>query len=139
EFVAFTPQTYYDEKVLIINEKEYTYYTPESGEIKLILEGLVLLKIISRLVFDNHITKKYNYRFELFDNTELMTTFQEEAHKSAKAIFADYQNKTPSTGDVNILKFAEGLHHIVIKDCDQNRELIFKFYINKSAVELEEE
>lgn len=139
EFVAFTPQIYNDEKVLIINEKEYTYFTPESGEIKLILEGPVLLKIISRLVFGNHITKKYNYRFELFDNAELITNFQEEAHKSAKAIFADYQNKTPSTGDVNIIKLSKNLHHIIIKDSDQNRELIFKFYINKSAVELKEE
>ena len=139
EFVAFSPQIYQDDTVLIINEKEYTYYTPKSGEIKLILEGPVLLKIISRLVFDNHITKKYNYRFGLFDNAKLITSFQEEAHKSPKAIFADCQKKTPSTGDVNIMKFSEGLHNIIIKDSSQNRELIFKFYINKSAVELEEE
>ncbi|MCK4339490.1 MAG: hypothetical protein KAW87_05845, partial [Candidatus Cloacimonetes bacterium] len=121
EFVAFSPQFYQDDKVLIIDEKEYTYYTPKSGEIKLILEGPVLLKIISRLVFGNHITKKYNYRFELYDNAELITTFQEEANKSAKAIFADYQNRTPSKGDVNIIKFSEGLHNIIIKDSDQNR------------------
>lgn len=139
EFVAFTPQIYNDEKVLLINDKEYTYYIPKSREIKLLLEGPVLLKIISRLVFDNLIVKKYNYRFELYDNEELLTTFQEEAHKSAKAIFANYQNKIPSTGDVNIIELSDGLHHIVIKDCDRNRELIFRLYINKSAVKLEEE
>jgi len=139
EFVAFTPQIYNDEKVLLINDKEYTYYIPKSREIKLLLEGPVLLKIISRLVFDNLIAKKYNYRFELYDNEELLTTFQEEAHKSAKAIFANYQNKIPSTGDVNIIELSDGLHHIVIKDCDRNRELIFRLYINKSAVKLEEE
>jgi len=106
EFVAFTPQIYNDEKVLLINDKEYTYYIPKSREIKLLLEGPVLLKIISRLVFDNLIVKKYNYRFELYDNEELLTTFQEEAHKSAKAIFANYQNKIPSTGDVNIIELS---------------------------------
>lgn len=138
-YIAISPQNNYDVRVLLINEKEYTYYTPESGEIKLILEGPVLLKIISRLVFDNLIVKKYNYRFELFDNGELLTIFQEEAHKSAKAIFADYKDKMPSTGDVNIVKLSKGIHHITIKDCDANRELIFRLYINKSAVGVIEE
>ncbi|MEA3475026.1 MAG: hypothetical protein U9R23_01055 [Candidatus Cloacimonadota bacterium] len=134
EYIAISPQNSYDVRVLLINEKEYTYYIPKSSEIRLLLEGPVLLKIISRLVFDNPIVKKYNYRFELYDNGKLLTIFQEEAHKSAKAVFADYKDKIPSSGDVNIIKFSKGMHHIIIKDCDANRELIFRFYINKSAV-----
>ncbi len=123
---------------MLINDKEYTYYIPKSREIRLLLEGPVLLKIISRLVFDNLIVKKYNYRFELYDNEELLTIFQEEAHKSAKAVFVDYKDKMPSSGDVNIIKFSKGIHHITIKDCDANRELIFRLYINKSAIKLKE-
>ncbi len=139
EYIAISPQNSYDVRVLLINDKEYTYYIPKSREIRLLLEGPVLLKIISRLVFDNPIVKKYNYRFELYDNEELLTIFQEEAHKSAKAVFADYKDKIPSTGDVNIVKLSKGIHHITIKDCDANRELIFRFYINKSAVGVIEE
>ena len=138
EYIAISPQNSYDVRVLLINDKEYTYYIPKSREIRLLLEGPVLLKIISRLVFDNLIVKKYNYRFELYDNEELLTIFQEEAHKSAKAVFVDYKDKMPSSGDVNIIKFSKGIHHITIKDCDANRELIFRLYINKSAIKLKE-
>ncbi len=134
EFVAFTPQLYSDEKILIINDKEYTYYIPQSKSIELTLEGPILLKIISRLVFDNLVIKKYNYRFDLYDNGKLLTSFQEKAYKSIKAVFADDKDKIPSTGDVNVIKFSNGLHQIVVKNCDQNRDLIFRFYINKTAV-----
>jgi hypothetical protein len=134
-YIPFSPQAYENEKILVINDKEYTYYySPNSQNIELTLEGPIILKIISRLVFSDPLATKYNYRFNVYDNEKLLTNFQEQAYKSAKAVFAEDKEKIPSSGDVNIIKLPAGIHHLKIGDSGQNRELIFRFYINKSAV-----
>ena len=138
EYIYFSPASYDKEKVMEIDEKSYTYYSADSQNIKLTLEGPIYLKIISRLIFENGLTKSYNYRFDVFDNEKLVSTFEEVAHKSLKAILPEELKKTPSTGDVNILKLPEGIHHLEIKDIDLNRELIFRFYISKSSVRISE-
>ena len=138
EYIYFSPASYDKEKVVEIDEKSYTYYSADSQNIKLTLEGPIYLKIISRLLFENGLTNRYNYRFDVFDNEKLVSTFEEVAHKSLKAILPEELKKTPSTGDVNILKLPEGIHHLEIKDVDLNRELIFRFYISKSSVRISE-
>ncbi len=138
EYIYFSPASYDIEKVMEIDEKSYTYYSAGSQNIKLTLEGPIILKIVSRLIFENGITKSYNYRFDVYDNGKLMSLFEEVAHKSLKATFPEEQKKTPSTGDVNILKLPAGIHHLEIKDVDLNRELIFRFYISKSSVRISE-
>ena len=136
EYIYFSPASYEEEKVIEIDEKSYTYYSAVSQNIRLTLEGPIYLKIVSRLIFENGLTKRYNYRFDVFDNGKLFSTFEEVAHKSLKAIFPEEQKKTPSTGDVNVLKLPAGIHHLEIKDIDLNRELIFRFYISKSSVRI---
>lgn len=137
DYIRFTPNFYNSLRTLTIDKKEYTYYTSSSGSIKLTLQGPIYLKVISRLLFDNNIVNKRNYRFQLFDNRKLINEFTERAYKSQKAWMKEDLNVIPSTGDVNIIKLSPGIHHIEIKDNDINRDLIFRFYINKSAVGIE--
>jgi hypothetical protein len=138
-YVSFLPQKHGIEKSIIVDDREYTYYFPSNEKIELTLEGPVLLKIISRLVFPNSIEERYGYRYNLYDNGKLLCTFTEDAYKSRKAIFKDEKEKVISTGDVNIIKLSDGIHHLVVEDCDQNRDLVFRFYINKSSIEIESE
>ena len=139
DYIRFTPIFYGDEKILVLDEKEYTYYTPKANKIHLTLEGPIVLKIISRMLFNTNFINNSGYRFKVFDNRVLFAEFSEKAYKSKKNWLKNESDITPSTGDVNIIKLPEGIHHITIEDNDNNRELIFRFYINKSSVEIEKQ
>lgn len=136
-YVSFTPQKYAKERIILIDDREYIYYSPTNEKIELTLDGPILLKIISRLVFPNSIEERYGYRYKLYDNEKLLCTVTEKAYKSTKASLLDDRGKAISTGDINIIKLSEGIHHIMVEDCDKNRDLIFKFYINKDSIDTE--
>ena len=135
EYIKFSPHSYEDEVILIINKKAYTYYSSKSSDIQLNLEGPIVLKIISRGILEKE-DKKISYNFKIYDDDELLEEFFEKASKSKKATFQ--HNKFPSTGDVNIIKLSEGFHQIRIKS-ELNENLIFNFYISKSSVEIRQE
>ncbi len=134
EYIAYSPDVYSDEKVLVLNDKEYTYYEPNSNKISLDLEGPIYLKIISRVIFDMPTTKKIDYQFDVYDNSSLLASFSEVGYKSSKSILTNNIEHIPSTGDVNILHFDKGAHHIEIRKTSNNHEVMFRFYINKTAV-----
>jgi hypothetical protein len=135
EYVRFTPDKYKSEKVLLVDGKSYTYYSTRSS-IQMTLEGPVVLKILSRLVFDSNFINKKKYEYHVIDNGKVISSFSEEAYKSSKSIIENEENLIPSTGDVNIVKFDKGIHKIEIKDGAVNRDIIFRFYISKSSIEL---
>ncbi len=139
DYIRFTPNFYDKEKILVINDKEYTYYVSKAGKIKLTLQGPIVLKVISRMIFDSNLVNKKHYRYQVFDNREFLSEYTEIAYKSQKAWLKYDQEKIPSTGDVNIIKLDEGIHNLELKDNDKNRDLIFRFYINKSSVGIEEQ
>ncbi|MCF7859415.1 MAG: hypothetical protein K9N07_08885 [Candidatus Cloacimonetes bacterium] len=139
DYIRFTPNFYGKEKILSVNQKEYTYYAPKSNKIQLTLEGPIILKIISRMIFNANYVNNSGYRYQIFDNRELFAEFSEKAYKSTSSWLKNEPDNTPSTGDVNIIKLAAGLHHITIEDNDDNRDLIFRFYINKNAVEIDKQ
>lgn len=139
DYIRFTPNFYGDVKTLLINEKEYTYYVPKSDKIQLTLEGPIVLKIISRMIFDTNYINNSGYLFRVLDNREMFGEFTEKAYKSKNSWILNEQHLVPSTGDVNILKFSKGIHHITIENTDNNKDLIFRFYINKDSVEIEKQ
>ena len=134
EYIAYSPDIYGDEKVLVLNDKEYTYYEPSNNKIGLDLEGPIYLKIISRVIFDTPATKKMDYQYDVYDNNELLSSFSEIGYKSSKSVLPKNIEHIPSTGDVNILHFDKGAHHIEIRKTSNNHEVMFRFYINKTAV-----
>lgn len=136
DYIRFTPNFYGDEKTLVLDDKEYTYYVPKSDKIQLTLEGPIVLKIISRMLFDTNYINNSGYRFRVFDNRDLFAEFVEKAYKSKRNWIKNEPDIIPSTGDVNIIKLPEGIHHISIENKDKNKELIFRFYINKASVEI---
>ncbi|MBT3169678.1 MAG: hypothetical protein HN952_04840 [Candidatus Cloacimonetes bacterium] len=138
DFIRFTPNFYGTEKTLFLNEKEFTYYSPKADKIKLTLQGPIVLKIVSRMLFEDNFINKDGYKFNIYDNRELFSEITEIAYKSNKAWIAENQ-KIPSTGDVNIIKLPKGIHHIEVENRAQNRDLMFRFYINKSSVEIEKQ
>lgn len=136
DYIRFSPNFYGEEKILVLNEKEYTYYTPKSNKIQLTLEGPIVLKIISRMIFDTNYINNSGYRYRVSDNREFFAEFTEKAYKSKKNWIKNEPDVIPSTGDVNIIKLSDGIHHISIEDRDDNKDLIFRFYINKASVEI---
>ena len=137
DYIRFTPNFYGDVKTLVLDEKEYTYYTPKSDKIQLTLEGPIVLKIISRMLFDTNYINNSGYLFRVFDNRDIFTEFTEDAYKSKSCWVKNEPDIIPSTGDVNIIKLPAGIHHLSIENKDKNKELIFRFYINKASVEIE--
>jgi len=136
DYIRYTPIFYGDVKTFVLNEKEYTYYAPKSGKIQLTLEGPIVLKIISRMLFDTNYINNSGYRFRVFDNRDYFTEFIEEAYKSKGSWIKNEPDLIPSTGDVNIIKLPAGIHHISIENKDKNKDLIFRFFINKASVEI---
>jgi len=134
DYVRFSPQYYENEVILNISDKSYTYFQVDSTSIAFDLEGPVLVKIVSRLIYNDNFQNHKGYHYNVFDNGELMSSFEEKASRSEKAFFPDHPDKTPSTGDVNIIQLGEGHHHVVVRDGILNRDLIFRFYINKSSI-----
>ncbi|HPR18665.1 MAG TPA: hypothetical protein PLD62_10520, partial [Candidatus Cloacimonadota bacterium] len=123
DYVRFTPDVYGTEEVLLIDDTAYTYYTMGEEGIQLTLEGPVVLKILSRYIFDSNIVNTNNYRFRVLDNDKLVNKFTESAFKSEKSILKNDETKIPSTGDVNIIKLDKGMHRIKIMNGSVNRDL----------------
>lgn len=136
DYIRYTPIFYGDVKTLVLNEKEYTYYAPKAGKIQLTLEGPIVLKIISRMLFDTNYINNSGYRFRVFDNRDYFAEFTERAYKSKGSWVKNKPDMTPSTGDVNIIKLPAGIHHISIENKDKSKDLIFRFFINKASVEI---
>ena len=139
DYIRFTPNFYGDVKTLVLDEKEYTYYTTKSDKIQLTLEGPIVLKIISRMIFDTNYINNSGYKFSVLDNREPFAELTEQAYKSEKSWIKNEPDVIPSTGDVNIIKLPSGIHHICIEDKDKSKDLIFRFYINKASVEIEKQ
>jgi len=139
DYIRFTPNFYGDVKTLVVNDKEYTYYVPKSEKIQLTLEGPIVLKIISRMIFDTNYINNSGYVFRVLDNRSIFGEFTEKAYKSKSSWLKNESDVIPSTGDVNILKFDRGIHHIIIENTDENKDLIFRFYINKESVEIKKQ
>lgn len=135
DYIAYSPDAYDTEKVLKLNTKEYTYYN--GANISLTLEGPIYLKVVSRLLFENTFTPSMHYAYSIYDNETLLNTYTEKAHKSENTCLVGDATVIPSTGDVNIIRLDAGTHRLRIEDGAINRNVIFKFYISKSAVEIE--
>jgi hypothetical protein len=138
EYIRFSPQDYAKEVIINVSDRDYVYYQGYESGIAFELEGPVLLKIISRVIFHDNFQNNKGYRFTLYDNGEESAVFDETAYRSGKAFFPDMIDKTPSSGDINIIKIPEGRHHLVVQDGALNRDLIFRFYINKSSIGVKE-
>ncbi|KQC07879.1 MAG: hypothetical protein APR54_00600 [Candidatus Cloacimonas sp. SDB] len=138
EYIRFSPQDYAKEVIINVSDRDYVYYQGYDNGIAFELEGPVLLKIISRMIFHDNFQNNKGYRFTLSDNGEESAVFEETAYRSGKAFFPDMLDKTPSSGDINIIKIPAGRHHLVVQDGALNRDLIFRFYINKSSIGVKE-
>jgi len=138
EFINFTPSKHGKEEIIQIGEKSFTYFFPQNGKIEFTLEGPIILKIVSRMIFNDNMAKKYKYDFNVYDNGKLISKIKETAYKSTKAILTKNTDRILSSGEVNIFKLSEGIHKIKIENKNKNRDLIFRFYISKSGIEIKE-
>jgi hypothetical protein len=138
EYIKFSPQAYGDEIMVFIGEKSYTYFQPLKGSIRLNLNGPVLLKIISRVLLPAGSTEKSEYYYQIFEKGEMLNQFFESARISKKASLDSNENYFPTSGDINIIYLKEGPHELSLI-CEPGRDVIFRFYINKSSVEIIQE
>jgi hypothetical protein len=137
DYIRYTPQEYNEERVVLLNDTPYTYYGDSNGSIKLVLEGPIVLKIMSRIVFSRNYVNTKKYRYLVYDNDKLIGEYEEKAYKSNSAYLKDEEEKMLSTGDANILKLDRGIHNIRIENRDKHLDVIFRFYISKSSVQVE--
>ena len=136
DYIRYSPHKYSSRQNLEIDEKSYTYFSANPRPVEFNLEGPIYLKIISRLLFDDTINSSYEYRYILLIDDMEFSEYREKAHKSLKAFLKNEEEVIPSTGDVNIVKIPDGLHKISIVAPDTNRDIIFRLFISKSAVEM---
>ena len=133
EYIKFSPQAYGDEIMVVVGERSYTYYQPLKGSIRLNFNGPVLLKIISRVLLPAGSTGKGEYYYQIFEKGKMQNQFLESARISKKASLYSNENYFPTSGDANIIYLKEGPHEISLI-CEPGKDVIFRFYINKSSV-----
>lgn len=138
DYIRFTPDNYGDSRIMKMGDKEYTYYDDKSGKIMLALEGPIVLKVMSRYVFSMDEVNSMDYQFKIFDNQNLIGEYKEKAFRSKKAFLVNEVDKNISNADANVLKFSSGMHHISIQNYSAEMDVIFRFYISKSSIEIEE-
>jgi hypothetical protein len=138
EYIKFSPQAYEDEMMVLIGEKAYTYYQPRKSSIRLNLNGPVLLKIISRSLLPAGSIEKGEYYYQLFEKGIMVHQFFESARISKKASLDSNEDYFPTSGDKNIIYLEEGPHELSLL-CEPGKDVIFRFYINKSSVEIIQE
>ena len=138
DYIKFSPQAYEDEMMVLIGEKAYTYYQPRKRSIRLNLNGPVLLKIISRVLLPTGSVEKGEYYYQIFEKGEMLDQFFESAGISKKASLDSDENYFPTSGDTNIIYLEEGPHELTLI-CESGKDVIFRFYINKSSVEIIQE
>jgi hypothetical protein len=134
DFVAFTPEKYGKEVVLNTQDNNYTYFSPNDREIILTLDGPMQLKIISRLLFEDTITSHLTYRYEISTDDEFIVEHLETAVKSSKTNLINNNEIGVSTGNVQFVDVENGKHQIRVKAPDDNRNVIFRFFINKNRI-----
>jgi hypothetical protein len=139
DYIKYSPQEYGDERTMVLRKKTYTYYEDKAGSIKLTLEGPIVLKIMSRYVFTRNYVNRKQYGYRVFSNGNLIGDYQEVAHKSNSSYLRDEEEKMLSTGDANILKLPRGVHKLSVENPDTNLDVIFRFFISKSSIDIEEE
>lgn len=127
-FTQLEPDRYGSKKILQVDNNNYSYYTADNF-INLKIKGPATLKIISRLIFKNHLVDYQNYRYRLFNDEGLIETIETKAHNSRKSILAEARDKIISKGYVKILHLDEKIHNIKLQAPDKNRKLIFNFYL----------
>lgn len=138
DYIRYTPDVYGDERTMMIDDKEITYYSDKDGVISLVLEGPIVLKIMSRFVFSENYVNSKRYRFHVFNNGKLIGEYQESASKSNRAYLFGEDEKMLSTADANILKLSAGIHRLSIENKDKLLDVIFRLYISKTSIEIEE-
>jgi hypothetical protein len=134
EFLAFTPHKFGDEITLSIDDNMYAYFSPNSSDIELTLEGPMQFKIISRLMFEDTFTSRQTYRYQVAVNGKSAGEYLETAVKSSKANIVNDSETGVSTGSTETLNLPKGIHNIRISAPDNNRNVIFRFFINKNAI-----
>ncbi len=137
KYIKFSPEKYEEDLTLLINDKSYTYFDPQKENIEFTLEGPVVLKIISRILFGKKENTKAFYNYRIFDNEELLGEIDCSASPSKKAVLFNNTEEIPSSGDAHIFMFAKGKHRIRIEGDNENK-VIFRFYISRSSVEIME-
>lgn len=137
KYIKYSPEIYEDDLTLLINDKSYTYFNPEKKDIEFTLEGPVVLKIISRILFGKEEKIKASYNYRIFDNEEISGEINCSASPSKKAVLLNNTKEIPSSGDTHIVMLAKGKHRIRIEGDNENK-VIFRFYISRSSVEIME-
>ncbi len=143
EYIHFTPNIYNEEIEITNGEKKYNYFTSSIKKEKdkllsLQLEGPVILKIVSRMLFsdDKNFTESSGYEYNILNNDSMLVNFNEKCIKSRKTTILGNNSITPSRGTTNIIKLEKGIHNITIEAPNPNRDLAFRFYINKKAISM---
>jgi len=143
EYIHFTPNIYNKEIEITNGEKNYNYFTSSNKEEKdkllsLQLEGPVILKIVSRMLFsdDKNFTESSGYEYNILNNDSMLVNFNEKCIKSRKTTILGNNSITPSRGTTNIIKLEKGIHNITIEAPNPNRDLAFRFYINKKSISM---
>ncbi|MFO7895786.1 MAG: hypothetical protein R6U84_02495 [Candidatus Cloacimonadales bacterium] len=139
DYIKYSPQEYGNERTMVLRKKTYTYYEDKDGSIKLTLEGPIVLKIMSRFVFSRNYVNSKQYGYRVYSNGNLLGDYQEIAHKSPSSYLRNEEEKMLSTGDSNILKLPRGVHNLSVENRDSNLDVIFRFFISKSSIDIEEE
>ncbi|MBN1970533.1 MAG: hypothetical protein JXR48_07180 [Candidatus Delongbacteria bacterium] len=133
-FIGFDPVLDFKEEILVSDNKEIKYYLLEPGkDLEFPISGKGNLKIVSRLLLDNG-TSKQNYSYDVLNNDKLVRTVSGMTSLSKDFLVKDKEILLPSRGNSSVFVLNNSDHKIKVKNPSNNKTLLVRFLINKSAV-----
>ncbi|MCF7809867.1 hypothetical protein K9N50_02640 [bacterium] len=129
-YIAYLPRAFPEEVRIIINEREYIYYRSSNDRpIELEVIGPAEVKCISRLEFDCTMHGSQNYRVQIAENDSILLTSFFKGEISSTAMYNGNTNMVVGKGDVIFFNVPDGKHKYYISTPDQNRSVLFRFYL----------
>ena len=134
DYIEFVPQGFKEEKLLVVNEKQYSYYLADSeNPVELELIGPLKLKVYTRVIYGEGMRGKLNYNYLYrIDGDEKKLSVTTRPSESASLTGAEII----SVAEMHTIKVPEGEHSIQFYPNSKHKEVLFRFYIPENRLKI---
>lgn len=120
---------------VVVAEKRSSYQVLSSGE-ELALEatGPTVLKVISRLDWNNTMAGRQKYQLKVYEDGALKNTWVLHGSHSNQAIYVGKDDSTPARGELLYIEVPAGKHLYKVKFQDSGREVNLRFLMPRESL-----
>jgi hypothetical protein len=133
--VVFTPVKYTTTVPLLVKQKEHTYYrVGKQDSLKISVIGPARITVMTRLELEMPLLTAQKFRVQVFEDNQDKHTYSLKSWTSSNTEYKDKSTKVVGKAAKLYLDVPRGKHEYTFKLPDNNRSVLFRFYIPKKAL-----